>query len=449
MTAEAGTATVGPAAGGVSPVGVSIQLTTLGHGLRVVTEHLPGARSVTTGFWVGVGGRDEAPAEAGASHFLEHLLFKGTANRSAVQIAEAIDAVGGEMNAFTAQEHTAYYTRLPAGQLDLGLDVLSNVVWSPACRPNDVEAERRVILDELAMEEDTPDDRVVVLLGEGLFPDHELGREVLGSRETIATMGRDDIASFHDRWYRPANVVVAVAGAVDHDEVVNGVATRFTGDAEAGEGSPVRSAPTVPPTPYVALTRPTEQAYLAVGYRGLSRDDPDRFTLAVANQILGGGVSSRLFQTIREERGLAYNVHSYPVTYADSGAFVVYAGTAPEHLQEVLDLVDEEIARFVQDGPTADEIRVATGYLAGSTLLGLEDSGGCMSRIGKAVLNHGAVLDLDELLDRYRSVTAADVARVSGALLAGEPRTVAVVGKGRALGRFGSQLARTRQGSGA
>ncbi|MGD9796635.1 MAG: M16 family metallopeptidase [Acidimicrobiia bacterium] len=433
---------------------MTIQLTTLGHGLRVVTEHLPGARSVTTGFWVGVGGRDESAAEAGSSHFLEHLLFKGTEARSAVQIAEAVDAVGGDMNAFTAQEHTAYYTRLPAGELDLGLDVLSDVVWSPACRADDVEAERRVILDELAMEEDTPDDRVVVLLGEGLFPEHELGREVLGSRETISAMDRDAIASFHGRWYRPANVVVAVAGAVDHDAVVSGVAARFSGDAGSSGGAPVRTPPTAPARPFVSLTRPTEQAYLAVGYRGLARDDPDRFALAVANQILGGGVSSRLFQTIREERGLAYGVQSYPITYADAGALVISAGTSPEHLGEVLGLVDEEVERFVEHGPTADELRVATGYLVGSTLLGLEDSGGCMARIGKAVLNHGGVLDLDDLLDRYRAVGAADVARVASRVLDDRERTVAVVGRGRAVSRLrgatgsGGTRARTRQRSG-
>jgi predicted Zn-dependent peptidase len=437
---------------------VAIQLTTLGRGLRVVTERLPGARSVTTGFWVGVGGRDEAPAEAGASHFLEHLLFKGTADRSAIEIAEAVDAVGGEMNAFTAQEHTAYYTRLPAGELDLGLDVLSDVVWSPACRAEDVEAERRVILDELAEEEDTPDDRVVVLLGEGLFPGHELGREVLGSRETIGAMTRDAIAAFHRRWYRPANVVVAVAGDVDHDAVVAGVAERYiAGEAtgeDAGEATgedvgeatgeeiggaagarPVRRPPTEPPVPYLSLSRPTEQAYLAIGWRALARDDPDRFILAVANQVLGGGVSSRLFQTIREKRGLAYTVQSYPVTYADAGALVVYAGTAPAQVGRVLDLVDEEVARFVDGGPTPEELRVATGYLAGSTLLGLEDSGGCMSRIGKAVLDHGGVLDLDELLDRYRSVTAEEVLRVSRAVLGTGTRTVAVVGRGRGLAR--------------
>jgi predicted Zn-dependent peptidase len=198
----------------------------------------------------------------------------------------------------------------------------------------------------------------------------------------------------------------------------------------------------------MSLSRSTEQAYLAVGYRGLSRDDPDRFALSIANQVLGGGVSSRLFQKIREERGLAYTVQSYPITYADAGAFVVYAGTAPDQLGEVLDLVDDEISRFVDDGPTPAELRVASGYLVGSTLLGLEDSGGCMSRIGKAVLNHGEVLDLDALLDHYRAVTADDVLRVSRAVLGGDERTVAVVGRGRSLSRFASRAGAIRQRSG-
>jgi predicted Zn-dependent peptidase len=394
--------------------------------VRVVTEALPDARSVTTGFWVGVGARDEAPAVAGASHFLEHLLFKGTDSRTAVQIAEAVDAVGGEMNAFTAQEYTAYYTRLPAGQLVLGLDILCDVLWAPAFRATDVEAERQVILEELAMEEDTPDDRVLTLLGEALFPEHPLGREVLGTRESIAAMSRDDIRGFHDEWYRPANLVVAVAGAVDHDEVVDGVDRRLA-DVDRG-GRPERAAPSVPPRRLEVLKRRVEQAHLAVGMRALPRNDPDRFGLAVANVVLGGGMSSRLFQTIREERGLAYSVYSFPTSYADSGALVVYAGTAPERLGEVYRLVVDELDRLLADGISETELRVAKGYLEGSTVLGLEDSGGCMSRIGKSVLVHGEVFELDEVLARYRAVTAADVRRAVERVLGGGERTVAVVG---------------------
>src|SRR5688500_12424591 len=214
---------------------------------------MPGARSVTTGFWVGVGARDEPDAVAGASHFLEHLLFKGTDSRTAAQIAEAVDAVGGEMNAFTAQEYTAYYTRLPAGELVLGLDILCDVLWAPAFRPAEIEAERQVILEEIAMEEDTPDDRVVTLLGEALFPDHPLGREVLGTRESIGAMSRDDIRGFHDEWYRPANLVVAVAGAVTHDEVVDGVSRRLAGID--GGSRPERLAPAQPPRKLEVLKR--------------------------------------------------------------------------------------------------------------------------------------------------------------------------------------------------
>ena len=403
-----------------------ITFTTLPNGVRVVTEEMPGARSVTTGFWVGVGARDEPDAVAGASHFLEHLLFKGTDSRTAAQIAEAVDAVGGEMNAFTAQEYTAYYTRLPTGQLVLGLDILCDVLWAPAFRPPEIEAERQVILEEIAMEEDTPDDRVLTLLAEAMFPEHALGREVLGTRESIAGMTREDICGFHDEWYRPANLVVAVAGAVTHDEVVDGVARRL-GEAEPGE-QPVRRAPTTPAKRLEVVQRRGEQAHLAIGVAALPKHDYDRFALAVANVVLGGGMSSRLFQTIREERGLAYSVYSYPASYADCGVLVVYAGTAPSRLGEVYGLVNDELDRLLQDGISDAELRVAKGYLEGSTVLGLEDSGGCMSRIGKSVLVHGEVVELDELLARYRAVTRADVQRVVERVLGAGERTTAVVG---------------------
>jgi predicted Zn-dependent peptidase len=402
-----------------------IRLTTLPNGVRVVTEAMPDARSVTTGFWVGVGARDEAPAVAGASHFLEHLLFKGTESRTAAQIAEAVDAVGGEMNAFTAHEYTGYYTRLPAGQLVLGLDILCDVLWAPAFREHEIEAERQVILEEIAMEEDTPDDRVLTLLAEALFPDHPLGREVLGTRASIGAMGREDIRGFHDEWYRPANLVVAVAGAITHDEVLDAVERRLAG-VEGGR-RPERTAPASPARPLDVVRRRGEQAHLAVGVRALPKADPDRFPLSVANVVLGGGMSSRLFQSIREERGLAYSVYSYPASYADTGALVVYAGMSPDNLGEVHHLVDAELDRLLADGITESELRVAKGYLEGSTVLGLEDSGGCMSRIGKAVLVHGEVLEVDEVLARYRAVTLADVRRAVERVLGSGERTVAVV----------------------
>jgi predicted Zn-dependent peptidase len=394
--------------------------------VRVVTEEMPGARSVTTGFWVGVGARDEPDAVAGASHFLEHLLFKGTDSRTAAQIAEAVDAVGGEMNAFTAQEYTAYYTRLPAGHLVLGLDILCDVLWAPAFRPHEIEAERQVILEEISMEEDTPDDRVLTLLAEAMFPGHALGREVLGTRASIAAMTREDIRGFHDAWYRPANLVVAVAGAVTHEEVVDGVVRRLA-DAETGE-RPVRQAASAPASPLAVLQRRGEQSHLAIGVPSVTKHDPDRFALSIANVVLGGGMSSRLFQTIREERGLAYSVYSYPASYTDCGVLVVYAGTAPSRLGEVHGLIHHELDRLLHDGISDAELRLAKGYLEGSTVLGLEDSGGCMSRIGKSVLVHGDVVGVDEVLARYRAVTRADVQRVVERVLGDGERTTAVVG---------------------
>jgi predicted Zn-dependent peptidase len=375
---------------------------------------------------VGVGARDEAPAVAGASHFLEHLLFKGTEARSAAQIAESVDAVGGDMNAFTAQEYTAYYTRLPAGQLVLGLDILSDVVSAPAFRAEEVEAERQVILEELAMEEDTPDDRVLTLLAEALVPNHSLGREVLGTRTSIASMSRDDIRGFHYEWYRPANLVVAAAGALTHDEVVDGVERRLA--SVRGGARPARVAPVEAPIPLAVVKRRGEQAHLAVGVRGLPKDDPDRFALAAANVVLGGGMSSRLFQMIREERGLAYSVYSYPSAYSDCGALVVYAGTSPDNLGEVHRIVRNELDRLLAEGITESELRVAKGYLEGSLVLGVEDSGGSMSRIGKAVLQHGEVLAVDEVLARYRALTLADVRRAVERVLGDVEPTVAVVG---------------------
>ena len=391
---------------------------------------MPGAASVALGFYVGTGSRDEADELAGASHLLEHLLFKGTEARGARALAEAVDAVGGDLNAYPAHEHPAFHARLPAVELGLGLDVLSVVVWDPALRADDVDSERAVILEELAMEEDTPDDRVLTLLAEALFPGHPLGREVLGTRASIAGLSRDDIAGFHRRWYRPANVVVAAAGALDHRAVVDGVRSRLGG--AAGGEVPERTAPTAPARPRALLRRRAEQAHVALGLRGLAREDEDRFALAVANQVLGGGTASRLFQSVREERGLAYSVHSWVDAHVDTGALVAYAGTAVEHLAEVLRLLEEGL-RGMADGVTDDEVRVAAGYLAGSTVLALEDPGSRMARIGEALLATGHVPPVEHALERYRVVTPDDVARVMRRVLGDGGPTVAILAPGRAL----------------
>ena len=401
------------------------QISTLPNGIRVVTDSMPHARSVTTGVWVGVGSRDEAPGIAGASHFLEHLFFKGTEAWSARAIAEAVDAVGGDLNAFTSREHTAFHARLPADHWRLGVDLLGDILSAPALRAHEIDAEREVILEELWAALDTPDDRVHMQSMEALFPEHPLGREVLGDVDTVRSMSRDDIVAFFEEHYRPANLVVAAAGRIDHDELCAAVAERL--DLPPGGARPQRVAPAPDVVPLAAQERDGEQVHLVVGWRGLSLDHDDRYTLHVANQILGGGSASRLFQSIREDRGLAYSVYSWVSSYSDAGLLAVYAGTSPGRSAELIETLDAELAGIVDRGVTEEELRVAVGFLCGSTELGLEDSGSRMTRLGRMLLSTGTVVSIDEQLDRVRAVTADDVDRLLRQLLEG-PRSVSAVG---------------------
>ncbi len=402
-----------------------IRETRLANGIRLVTERMPEARSVSLGIWVGVGGRDEPDELAGASHFLEHLLFKGTSTRSARQIAEDVDAVGGEMNAFTNREHTAYYTRLPAARVDLGVDILGDVITDPAFRPHEVDAERHVILEEILMNLDMPEDHVHTLLAEALFPDHPLGREVLGTRETVEAASRDQIAAFFARWYLPRNLVVVAAGDLDHDRMADAFAGSL-GGLDGGD-RPERHLPGVDVEPRIVLDDPTEQVHIAMGWRGVDHHDDDRYALMVANQILGGGMSSRLFQQVREERGLCYSVYSWASTYADAGSAGIYAGTAPARVGELLSVVDDEVAKLVASGVTEAELAVAKGFIEGSLVLGLEDSGSRMARLGRSLMARDEIVTVDDQLARIRSVTADDVAAVCARVF-GSPRALAIVG---------------------
>ena len=401
-----------------------IRQTELPSGVRLVTERMPGALSAAVGAYVGVGGRDEDDSVAGASHFLEHLLFKGTATRSARQIAELIDATGGDMNAYTSREHTAFYARVPARDRDLAVDVLAEVLSEPALRPSEVDAEREVILEELAAAEDNPEDVAHMRLAASMYPDHPLGREVLGTEDSIEAMRRDDIVAFHERWYRPANLVVAAAGDVDHDDLAARLAD-FGGAAPGGE-TPVRAAPSGTVVPTVVERHSVEQAHLCLGWHGPGHSDDDRYALAFVNHVLGGGTSSRLFQEIREERGLAYTVFSSVSLNVDGGALTVYAATSPAKLPEVLAIVDAEVDALVASGMREGEHAVALGYLEGSTLLSLEDAGSRMGRIGRSVSTRGSVQHVDEQLARLRAVTPDDVHRVARAVLGGRRSLVAV-----------------------
>jgi predicted Zn-dependent peptidase len=403
----------------------SIQQVTLPSGIRLVTERMPDALSVSSGVWVGVGARDEAREMSGVSHFLEHLLFKGTADRSAKSIAEAIDRVGGDMNAFTSKEVTAYYTRLPARHWALGLEILGSVVSSPALRDADVETEREVILEELGMDEDALDDRALTLLAESLFPDHPLGWETAGDKDTVAAITPKDVRAFFKKWYRPANMVVSLAGAIDHDDAAAAVEKWFT--SAPGGSKPKRVAPVGETRPLAVVRKKSEQAHIAIGYRAVDRDDPDREALDVASQVLGGGPSSRLFDEIREMRGLAYSVFASQVTYADAGALSVYVGTSPDHVGEVLHILDTELDKLATDGVTDHELEIAKGYLTGAFVLGLEDSASRMSRLAGHVSARGYVRSVDDQVARLDAVTGDDVRRVAKRVLGGQ-QALAVVG---------------------
>jgi len=402
-----------------------IRTETLPSGLALATERMEDARSVCIGFWVGTGSRDEEESRAGSSHFLEHLLFKGTADRSASAIAEAVDEVGGDFNAFTTKEYTSFYIRLLAEHLPLGLDILSDIMWQPALRPADLDAERQVILDEILMHADEPSDEAAEQSSALLFPGHPLGREVLGSHDSVVAMSTERIAEFFAHHYRPGNMVVAVAGDLDHRTVAEGLESRFAGTQ--GGATPERHAPGDKVEPIAVSRRATEQTHLVLAARSVDRLDPQRYALAVVNHVLGGGLSSRLFQEIRERRGLAYSVWSERVAYQDAGSVSVGMGTAPEHVPEVLDIVSTELDRLGEEGITERELAIAKGNLRAETLLACEDSGARMSRIGAGLLLHGEILSVDEVLERVAALTLEEI-HAAAATLVASPRTLSVVG---------------------
>jgi predicted Zn-dependent peptidase len=399
----------------------------------VVTEQMPGVRSVTLGVWVGVGSRDERPQLAGASHFLEHLLFKGTKRRTARDIASAFDAVGGDLNAFSAKEHTCFHCRVLDGDLPMAVDHLCDMLRHSKIASADVDGERTVILEEIGMRDDTPDDLIHDLFAETLWSGHPLGRPVLGTRQTITDMGRDQVHRFYRHHYLPSNFVVAAAGSVDHDELCRlleeGLDTgaRLSDDAVAERRLRAEGTAPDPSGATLVRRRTTEQAHLCVGTNGLSRNHPDRFAFGVVNAAVGGGMSSRLFQEIREKRGMAYSVYSYHAQYAETGLFCVYAGTAPSKAKAVLAIVRSELATVAADGLGSEELERAKGHLKGSLALSLEETGGRMSRLGKSELANGEILSMDEILERIEAVTADDARRVA-AVVFGRPRTLTVVG---------------------
>ncbi|HEX3794596.1 MAG TPA: pitrilysin family protein [Acidimicrobiales bacterium] len=382
-------------------------------------------RSVAVAYWVGSGSRDESDELSGASHFLEHLLFKGTAGRSAAAIAEQLDEVGGDCNAFTTKEYTTFYVRLLAEHLPLGLDILSEIMWEPALRPADVDAERTVILDEILMHADEPSDLAAEQWQSSVFDGHALGRDTLGTAKTIDALEASDIRGFFEHHYRPGNIVVSVAGDCTHDAVAEDLERRFAG--QPGGVAPTRAAPGPDSRRIHVVRRPTEQAHVVYGMRSVSRHDDKRWALAVLNHVLGGGLSSRLFQKVREERGLAYSIGSERAAYHDAGSLAVFVGTAPEHVDEILRIVAGELELLATEGITERELTVAKGNLRAEMLLSGEDSGARMSRIGASTLLHGKVTPVDEVLARIEAVERDEVLAQAQELVRA-PRTLSAVG---------------------
>jgi predicted Zn-dependent peptidase len=410
-----------------------VRRTQLSSGLRIVTEHMAGARSSSIGVWIGVGSRDESSTTHGASHFLEHVLFKGTSERSALDISIALDAVGGEFNAFTAKEYTCFHARVLSDDLPLAVDVLGDMITNSMVEPHDVDAERDVILDEIAMHDDDPDDVVQNLLAELAWgAQSPLGRPIAGTTESIEAMTPAQIKRFYRRHYVPANTVISVSGAVDHGAVVKAIRKSFArqgwleGEAAPGDPRGRRRRPKVSGGS-TQLDRPFEQVNLVIGREGLTRDDERRYALGVLNTALGGGTSSRLFQEVREHRGLAYSVYSFASHYADSGLVGVAVGCLPERREEVLDVIRGELDKIAAFGITADELARGKGQLVGGMILGLEDSASRMMRLGKNELVYGDVLGLDDVIARIEDVTLEDVRAVADEVFS-RPELLAVVG---------------------
>ena len=408
-----------------------VRRTTLGSGLRIVTEAMPGVRSAAVGVWVGVGSRDETPALGGAAHFLEHLLFKGTRKRDALEISASLEAVGGDMNAFTNKEYTAFYARVLDVDLALAIDVLGDMLTDSLVSTADVDSERDVVLEEIAMHEDEPSDAVHELFTSNLFAGSTLGRPIIGTRDTIKNMSRAQVHGFWRRRYRPEVTVISVAGNIEHNDVVRLVKKAFNNagwiDGVGVPAAPRNDVPVLPATPAVhVLRRDTEQAHVVLGVPGIGRDDDRRYAFGVLNAALGGGMSSRLFQEVREKRGLAYNVYSFIGTYSGAGTLGVSVGTLPTRVPQVIEVVREQLALIAAQGVTDEELTRGKGQLRGASVLSMEDSGSRMTRIAKNELLLAEHPSLAEVIERVDAVTQDEVKEAAQLWL--QQPTLAVVG---------------------
>ncbi|HEY8700420.1 MAG TPA: pitrilysin family protein [Arthrobacter sp.] len=423
--------------------GSVVRRSVLPGGVRVLTEAMPGQRSATIGFWVGVGSRDEAPGQHGSTHFLEHLLFKGTRRRTALEIASAFDEVGGESNAATAKESTCYFARVLDSDLPMAIDVIADMITGAVLDPTEMEQERDVILEEIAMDSDDPTDVAHENFVAAVLGTHPLGRPIGGTPAAIKAVARDSVWEHYRRYYRPDELVITAAGGLDHDVVCRLVvdALHAAGWSLESDAAPVerRSTDRAEITGTAGLhvvKRAVEQANIIMGCPTIVATDERRYVMSVLNAVLGGGMSSRLFQEIREKRGLVYSTYSFASSYADAGYFGMYAGCTPSKVRQVLDLLGLELDKLAEGGISDDELRKAVGQLCGGIVLALEDTGSRMSRLGRAELVSGEYQDIDETLRLIKSVTAQEVQDLA-LELAAAPRTVTVVGPFEETETFG------------
>ena len=425
---------------------MSVKRTVHSSGLRIVTEEVPSVRSAAVGIWVNVGSRDEAPATAGASHFLEHLLFKGTTSRTALEISSSIESVGGEMNAFTSKEYTCFYARVIDTDLPMAIDVVSDLITSSIVTALDVDAERKVVLEEIAMRDDDPSDLVHDLFSDTYYGDTPIGRPILGTIKSINEMSRNTVFNYYKKKYKPSDLVVAVAGNIKHKRVVAMIEEALSrdnfldiaGTPNIRPNTPIKRGPQ---SPVGLMYRKTEQAHMLYGMEGVARADERRFAMGVLSAALGGGMSSRLFQEIREKRGLAYSVYAYAQQFAGSGTLGFYAGCNPTKAVEVVEIVREVLSDVADNGMTHEEIERAKGAVRGSLVLSQEDSGSRMSRIGKNEIVYGQVMDFDDILKAISRVSAEDIREIAGEYLTKTP-TLALVGPFKNPAKFEKVIAK-------
>lgn len=387
------------------------QKTIFNNGIRLVSEEVPFVNSVALGVWVRTGSRYEDEANQGVSHFLEHLLFKGTTRRTARQIAEELEAVGGIINAFTTKEYTCFYSRVLAEHLDLAIDVLSDMFFNSLMASEDIEKEKKVILEEIKMYEDSPDELIHDLYAQTIWPGHPLGRAILGTYDSVANLNRDIIYHYYQEQYNNKNIVLAAAGKFSTPELVAKLEAAFGQRSCQGEEGKYS-----PPHNHITVSnhfKDTEQVQICLGVPGLPLGDADIYTLQALNNIFGGGLSSRLFQKIREEKALAYSVYSYHAGFVDCGLLTVYAGTSPPNYQQLVQLILAEMASLINDGVTPLELKRTKDQIRGNLLLGQENVSQRMSRLGKTELSFGRVITAEEVIERLNQVTEADVQAVA------------------------------------